>query len=135
MKKEPILVIMAAGMGSRFGGLKQMEPISDKGEIILDFSLYDAVMAGFRKAIFVIKKENEDDFRALIDEKAGKYIDVAYAYQELTDLPQGYTVPEGARETVGNGTCGTGGEEARGWSDCGHQRGRLLRTWGISDDV
>ena len=95
MKKEPILVIMAAGMGRRFGGLKQMEPISDKGEIILDFSLYDAVMAGFRKAIFVIKKENEDDFRALIDEKAGKYIDVAYAYQELTDLPQGYTVPEG----------------------------------------
>ena len=101
MKKEPILVIMAAGMGSRFGGLKQIEPISDKGEIILDFSLYDAVMAGFRKAIFVIKKENEDDFRALIDEKAGKYIDVAYAYQELTDLPQGYTVPEGRTKPWG----------------------------------
>lgn len=95
MKKEPVLVIMAAGMGSRFGGLKQMEPVSDKGEIILDFSLYDAVMAGFRKAVFVIKRENEQDFRELIDEKAGKYIDVVYAYQELTDLPTGYQVPEG----------------------------------------
>ena len=94
MKKEPVLVIMAAGMGSRFGGLKQIEPISDKGEILLDFSLYDAVMAGFQKVIFVIKKENEADFRALIDEKSGKYIDVAYAYQELTDLPRGYSVPE-----------------------------------------
>ena len=95
MKKEPILVIMAAGMGSRFGGLKQIEPVSDKGEIILDFSLYDAVMAGFKKAIFVIKRENEDDFRELIDNGAGKYIDVEYAFQELTDLPQGYQVPEG----------------------------------------
>lgn len=101
MKKEPILVIMAAGMGSRFGGLKQIEPISDKGEIILDFSLYDAVMAGFQKVVFVIKRENEQDFRALIDEKAGKYIDVAYAYQELTDLPQGYTVPEGRTKPWG----------------------------------
>ena len=101
MKKEPVLVIMAAGMGSRFGGLKQIEPISDKGEILLDFSLYDAVMAGFQKVIFVIKKENEADFRALIDEKAGKYIDVAYAYQELTDLPQGYAVPEGRTKPWG----------------------------------
>ena len=95
MKKEPILVIMAAGMGSRFGGLKQIEPVSDKGEIILDFSLYDAVMAGFKKVIFVIKRENEEDFRKLIDDGAGKYIDVQYAFQELTDLPQGYQVPEG----------------------------------------
>ncbi len=95
MKKEPILVIMAAGMGSRFGGLKQIAPVSDKGEIILDFSLYDAVMAGFKKVIFVIKRENEEDFRKLIDNGAGKYIDVEYAFQELTDLPQGYQVPEG----------------------------------------
>ena len=95
MKKEPILVIMAAGMGSRFGGLKQIEPVSDNGEIILDFSLYDAVIAGFKKVIFVIKRENEEDFRKLIDNGAGKYIDVEYAFQELTDLPQGYQVPEG----------------------------------------
>lgn len=61
--KKPTLVIMAAGMGSRFGGLKQIEPVSDKGEIILDFSLYDAVMAGFKKAIFIIKKENRGGFQ------------------------------------------------------------------------
>ena len=100
-RKEPILVIMAAGMGSRFGGLKQIEPVSDKGEIILDFSLYDAYLAGFRKAIFVIKKENEEDFRKLIDNSAGKYIDAEYAFQELTDLPEGYSVPEGREKPWG----------------------------------
>ena len=92
---KPTLVIMAAGMGSRFGGLKQIEPISKAGEIILDFSLYDALMAGFSKVIFIIKKENEEAFRALIDEKAGKHMEVAYAFQELDDLPEGYSVPEG----------------------------------------
>lgn len=101
MKKEPVLVIMAAGMGSRFGGLKQIEPVSDKGELIIDFSLYDAVMAGFKKAIFVIKKENEEDFRRLLDDKAGKYIDIEYAYQELEDLPEGYEVPEGRQKPWG----------------------------------
>lgn len=93
--KKPILIIMAAGMGSRYGGLKQIDPISDQGEIILDFSLYDAHMAGFEKAVFIIKKENEADFRALIDEKAGKYMEVEYAFQQLDDIPAGYTVPEG----------------------------------------
>lgn len=92
---KPILVIMAAGMGSRFGGLKQIEPVSKEGEIILDFSLYDAVAAGFEKVIFIIKRENEEAFRALIDNKAGKHIEVEYAYQELDDLPEGYSVPEG----------------------------------------
>ena len=92
---KPTLVIMAAGMGSRFGGLKQIEPVNDQGEIILDFSLYDAVMAGFKKAIFIIKKDNEQDFRNLIDNRAGKYIDVEYAFQSLDDLPEGYSVPQG----------------------------------------
>ena len=101
MKKQPVLVIMAAGMGSRFGGLKQIEPVSDKGELIIDFSLYDAVMAGFKKAIFVIKKENEEDFRRLLDDKAGKYIDIEYVYQELEDLPEGYSVPEGRQKPWG----------------------------------
>ncbi len=100
-RKEPTLVIMAAGMGSRFGGLKQIEPVSDKGEIILDFSLYDAYLAGFRKAIFVIKKENEQDFRRLIDEGAGKYMETMYAFQELSDLPAGYSVPEGREKPWG----------------------------------
>lgn len=101
MKKEPILVIMAAGMGSRFGGLKQIEPISDKGEKILDFSLYDAFMAGFKKAIFVIKRENEEDFRKLIDNGAAKYMKVDYAFQQLNDLPDGYSVPEGREKPWG----------------------------------
>lgn len=92
---KPILIIMAAGMGSRYGGLKQIDPVSSQGEIILDFSLYDARMAGFEKAVFIIKKENEGDFRALIDEKAGKYMEVDYAFQQLDDLPAGYAVPEG----------------------------------------
>lgn len=100
---KPVLVIMAAGMGSRYGGLKQIDPISDKGEIILDFSLYDAMMAGFEKVIFIIKKENEADFRALIDERAGKYMEVEYAFQELTDIPQGYQVP--AERVKPWGTC------------------------------
>ena len=72
--KEPTLIIMAAGMGSRYGGLKQMDPITDKGEIILDFSLYDAMLAGFKKVIFVIKEEMEGDFRALIDERDRKSV-------------------------------------------------------------
>ncbi len=93
--REPALVIMAAGMGSRFGGLKQIEPVGSAGEIILDFSLYDAYLAGFKKAIFIIKRENEADFRALLDERAGKYMHIQYVYQELDDLPPGYAVPEG----------------------------------------
>ena len=101
--KTPVLVIMAAGMGSRFGGLKQIEPVSDKGEIILDFSLYDAIMAGFKKVIFVIKEENEEAFRELIDNKAGKYIDVEYVFQKIDDLPEGYAVPEGREKPWGTG--------------------------------
>lgn len=99
--KEPTLIIMAAGMGSRYGGLKQIDPISDTGEIILDFSLYDAMMAGFKRVIFVIKEEMETDFRDLIDERAGKYLEVRYAFQKLDDLPKGYEVPEGRQKPWG----------------------------------
>lgn len=91
--KEPVLVVMAAGMGSRYGGLKQIDKMTDTGEIIVDFSLYDAMMAGFDKAVFVIKRENEKDFRELLDNRAGKHMDIGYAYQELTDLPKGHDVP------------------------------------------
>ena len=93
--KEPVLVIMAAGMGSRYGGLKQIDPVTDQGEIILDFSLYDAMMAGFKKAIFVIKEENLEDFRKLVDDRAGKHMEIQYAFQKLEDMPKGYEVPEG----------------------------------------
>ncbi|MBR0598385.1 nucleotidyltransferase family protein [Sinanaerobacter chloroacetimidivorans] len=93
--KEPVLIVMAAGMGSRYGGLKQMDPVGSAGELIIDFSLYDAVMAGFKKVIFIIKKEMEEDFRALVDDKAGKFIEIEYAFQDINDLPDGFTVPEG----------------------------------------
>ena len=95
MKKEPILVIMAAGMGSRYGGLKQIDPVSGKDEIILDFSLYDAMMAGFKKAVIIIKKENEEDFHKLIDAKAAKHMEIKFAYQDLNNIPSGYEIPEG----------------------------------------
>lgn len=92
---KPVLVIMAAGMGSRYGGLKQMDPVGSAGELIIDFSLYDAMMAGFKKVICIIKKEIEEDFRALIDDRAGKFMEIEYAFQDLQDLPAGFSVPEG----------------------------------------
>lgn len=93
--KKPTLVIMAAGMGSRYGGLKQIDPITDKGEIIIDFSLYDAMMAGFERVIFIIKEEMKEDFASLIENGAGRHLKVEYAFQKLDDLPKGFNVPEG----------------------------------------
>ena len=101
--KKPVLVIMAAGMGSRFGGLKQIEPVGSEGEIILDFSMYDAMMAGFEKAVLKKKKENEEAFRSLIDRRAGRFLEVEYAFQELADLPEGYDVPAGREKPWGTG--------------------------------
>jgi dTDP-glucose pyrophosphorylase len=92
---KPVLVVMAAGMGSRYGGLKQIEPISKEGEIIIDFSLYDALRAGFSKAVFIINENIEPDIRALLDGRAGKHMEIEYAFQKLDDLPDGYSVPEG----------------------------------------
>lgn len=99
--KEPTLIIMAAGMGSRYGGLKQMDSITDQGEIILDFSLYDAMMAGFKRAVFVIKEEMEEDFRKLIDGRAGTYLEIEYAFQRLDDIPEGIVIPEGREKPWG----------------------------------
>lgn len=101
MKTE--LLIMAAGMGSRFGGLKQIEPLGPNGEIILDFSVYDAVKAGFDKVVFVIKKEIEKDFRAACGKRIEKMIDVDYAFQEKDDLPDGFTLPETREKPWGTG--------------------------------
>ncbi len=95
MKKNATLVIMAAGMGSRFGGLKQIEPLGPCGEIILDYSVFDAARAGFNKVIFLIKKEIEEPFRKITDGRYDGKIEVAYAFQELDNLPEGFTVPEG----------------------------------------
>lgn len=101
--KEPILVIMAAGMGSRYGGLKQIDPIDDEGHIIIDFSLYDAYRAGFRRAVFIIKPEMEKDFREVIGNRMEKIMEISYAFQRLDALPDGYAVPEGRVKPWGTG--------------------------------
>jgi len=103
MSKEPTLVIMAAGMGSRFGGLKQIEPVDEQGHIIIDFSLFDAYRAGFRKVVFIIKKEIEEDFRHSIGSRMEKWFDVKYVFQSTAELPEGYTVPEGRTKPWGTG--------------------------------
>ncbi len=97
------LVIMAAGMGSRFGGLKQIEPIDEYGNFIIDYSIYDAIKEGFTKVVFIIKKENYDIFRDTVGARVEKYIDVEYAFQELDKLPNGYSVPEGRVKPWGTG--------------------------------
>lgn len=93
--KKPVLVIMAAGMGSRYGGLKQIDPVDEQGHIIMDFSIYDAKQAGFEKVVFIIKEENEKDFREAIGSRVEQYMETAYAFQRITDIPEGFTVPEG----------------------------------------
>ena len=100
--KNPELVIMAAGMGSRYGGLKQIDSVDDYGHIIIDYSIFDAVRAGFRDVTFIIKKEIEGDFREVMDKHLeGKGLNVKYVYQELDKLPEGYSVPEGRRKPWG----------------------------------
>jgi len=93
--EKPVLVVMAAGMGSRYGGLKQMDPLGPSGQLIIDYSLYDAKRAGFEKVVFVIKKAIEEPFKAAIGARAAKEMEVAYAFQEVEDLPAGYAVPAG----------------------------------------
>ena len=93
--KNPQLVILAAGMGSRYGGLKQIDKVDEAGHIIIDFSIYDAIKAGFRDIVFIIKKEIEADFREVMDAHlAGKNVNVKYVFQEIDKLPEGFSVPE-----------------------------------------
>ncbi len=101
MTHEPTLVIMAAGMGSRFGGLKQMTPVDEEGHFIIDFSLYDAYQAGFRRVAFIIKREIEQTFRETIGARMEKFFHVDYVYQELDRLPEGFAVPEGRKKPWG----------------------------------
>ena len=95
------LVVLAAGMGSRFGGLKQMEPMDDYGNFLLDYSVYDAKRAGFDSVIFIIKKEFYEAFRDSIGKRVEKIIKVEYAFQDLYDLPDGFKVPEGREKPWG----------------------------------
>ena len=100
--KNPELVIMAAGMGSRYGGLKQIDSVDAEGHIIIDYSIFDAMRAGFKDVTFIIKKEIEKDFREVMDAHLlGKDINVKYVYQELDKLPEGYSVPDGRRKPWG----------------------------------
>ena len=102
--KETALVIMAAGIGSRFGGgIKQLEPVGPGGEIIMDYSIYDALKAGFDKIVFIIRKDLEKDFREVIGNRIEKVAKVEYAFQELEDLPAGFSVPEGRKNPWGTG--------------------------------
>lgn len=101
--KEPALVILAAGMGSRFGGLKQIMSVDEHGHAIIDFSLFDAYRAGFRKVVFIIKHEIEDDFKRAVGSRMEKYFEVKYVFQQLDCLPEGYTVPEGRVKPWGTG--------------------------------
>ena len=103
MSNKPVLVVMAAGMGSRYGGLKQIDPVGNHGQLIIDYSIFDAVRAGFETVVFVIKREIEDAFKEAIGERMEKVCNVKYAYQELNDLPEGYAVPEGRVKPWGTG--------------------------------
>lgn len=99
--KKPVLVIMAAGMGSRYGGLKQMDPVGGHGQVILDYSIYDARRAGFETVVFVIKDEIAADFKARIGSRIERRMNVHYAFQRMDDLPAGYAVPEGRAKPWG----------------------------------
>ena len=94
MSKKPVLVIMAAGMGSRYGGLKQLDPVGENNQMIIDYSIYDARRAGFETVVFVIKPEIEADFKTLVGERVAKAMDVKYVHQRKEDLPAGYSVPQ-----------------------------------------
>ena len=103
MQKKPILVVLAAGMGSRYGGLKQIDPVGPSGEVIMDYSLYDAKRAGFETVVFIIKHEIEEAFKETVGQRAEKFMEVRYAYQQLDDLPEGCTLPEGREKPLGTG--------------------------------
>lgn len=101
MNKDVTLVILAAGMGSRFGGLKQIEPMGPNGEFIIDYSIYDAIRAGFNKIVFLIKKENYDLFKETIGKRIEQHVKVEYVFQEVNNLPEGYSIPEDRVKPLG----------------------------------
>ena len=104
MAKKPVLVVMAAGMGSRYGGLKQIDPVGSKGEAILDYSIYDAHQAGFETVVIIIKEAIKNDFMETVGARLKNApVEIRYAYQELTKLPEGYSIPEGRTKPFGTG--------------------------------
>lgn len=103
MVSDTTLVIMAAGMGSRYGGIKQLEPVGPSGEIIMDYSIYDAMKAGFNKIVFIIRRDLEKDFKEIIGNRIEKTIKVEYVFQELDNIPEGFTKPEDRTKPWGTG--------------------------------
>ncbi len=103
MDNRPILMVMAAGLGSRYGGLKQIAPVDDMGQILTDYSLYDAKKAGFERVVFIIAREKEQDFRQVIGDRIARHLEVRYAYQSIDALPAGFSVPEGRIKPWGTG--------------------------------
>ncbi len=103
MMETPILVVMAAGMGSRYGGLKQIDPVGPTGQVILDYSIYDAYRAGFRRVVFIIKPELREAFESTIGARAARQMQVDYAYQTPEHLPEGLSFPEGRVKPLGTG--------------------------------
>ena len=104
MAKKPVLVVMAAGMGSLYGGLKQIDPVGSKGEAILDYSIYDAHQAGFDTVVIIIKEAIKNDFMETVGARLKNApVEIRYAYQELTKLPEGYSIPEGRTKPFGTG--------------------------------
>jgi UTP-glucose-1-phosphate uridylyltransferase len=100
---KPTLVLLAAGMGSRYGGLKQLDEVGPNGEAIIDYSLYDAIRAGFGKVVFIIRKDFADEFKNKFDKKLEGKIEVEYVFQELNDIPSSYSIPEGRQKPWGTG--------------------------------
>ncbi len=100
---KPVLAVMAAGMGSRYGGLKQMDPVDEYGNVILHYSVYDAIEAGFEEVVFIIKRENGEDFKKVITDRLEGKIKCSFAFQSVGDLPEGYEVPEGRVRPWGTG--------------------------------
>ena len=101
--KNITLLVMAAGMGSRYGGLKQLDAVGPGGETIIDYSVYDAIRAGFNKVVFIIRKDFEQEFTSQITDKYVGKIQVEFAFQDLNDLPDGFTCPEGREKPWGTG--------------------------------
>ncbi len=133
---KPVLVIMAAGMGSRYGGLKQIDPVGPNGQIILDYSVYDAYRAGFERVVFIIRPELHEAFEDAIGRKARRFMQVDYACQTLDRLPEGLQAPAGREKPLGHRACGVVRKGAdRGRAHRGHQRGRLLRRGCLPQDV
>ena len=100
---KPVLLVMAAGLGSRYGGLKQLDKIGPNGEIILELSSYDAIKAGFEKIVFILRKEIVEEFKELIGNKLSKFAEIEYVIQDMNNIPEGFEIPEGRIKPWGTG--------------------------------